>query len=122
MHTYTLTNSMFDGPITNLLSILCILIEILSKVHAWGKKSLNGLRFGIFIGRFPSEGAASMVVKGLKGGGGKNIVMRTSTIARNFFLLFFDFPISFSFIYSKSSPNALARGIKNKRRSSCLSS
>ena len=30
-----------------------------------GKKGLNDFRFGIFIGRFESDGAASMAVKGL---------------------------------------------------------
>ena len=32
-----------------------------------GPKSLNGFRFGTFIGRFPSDGVGSMVVKGLMG-------------------------------------------------------
>ena len=31
-----------------------------------GQKSLNGFKFGTFIGRFPSDGEASMAVKGLK--------------------------------------------------------
>ena len=30
-----------------------------------GQKSLNGLKYGTFIGRFPSDGAANMAVKGL---------------------------------------------------------
>ena len=30
-----------------------------------GQKSLNGFKFGILIGRFPSDGGASMAVKGL---------------------------------------------------------
>ena len=29
-------------------------------------KEINGFRFGTFVGRFPSDGAASMAVKGLK--------------------------------------------------------
>ena len=29
------------------------------------KESLSGFRFGIFVGRFPSDGAASKAVKGL---------------------------------------------------------
>ena len=66
MHTYTPPCSIFDGPITNLLSVPCILIEILSGAQAKGKKVLNDLKFGIFIGRFPSDGAASMAVKGLR--------------------------------------------------------
>ena len=41
MHTYTPANSVFDGPITNLLSTLCISIEILSRAHAKEEKSLN---------------------------------------------------------------------------------
>ena len=32
-------DSIFDGPVTNLLSILCILTEILSHVHVKGQKS-----------------------------------------------------------------------------------
>ena len=31
-----------------------------------GKSHLNDFAFGIFLGRFPSDGAASMAVKGLK--------------------------------------------------------
>ena len=38
VHTYTPANSIFDGPITNLLSTLCILIEILSRAQAKGAK------------------------------------------------------------------------------------
>ena len=33
-HTYTPADNIFGGPVTNLLSILCILIEILSRAHA----------------------------------------------------------------------------------------
>ena len=55
------------GPITNLLSVLCVLIEILSCAHTkGGKKGHSDLKFGTFIGRFQSDGAASMEVKGLK--------------------------------------------------------
>ena len=67
MHTYTPPNSIFDGTVTNLLSTLCILIEILSPAQAKGAKSLNGFKFGTFIGRFPSDGATNMAVKGLRG-------------------------------------------------------
>jgi len=42
------------------------LIEILSGTHAKGAKSLNDFEFGTCIGRFPSDGAESMAVKGLK--------------------------------------------------------
>ena len=68
MHTFTLANSIFDGPITNLHSILCILVEILSFSYAKGGKGLNDLKFSPFIGRFQSNGAASIAVKGLKNG------------------------------------------------------
>ena len=27
-------NNIFDGPITNLLSVLCVLVEVLSRAHA----------------------------------------------------------------------------------------
>ena len=65
MHTCTPANSISDGPITNLLSILCVLIEVLSRAHAAEEISLNDFKFATFIGRFPSDGAASMAVKGL---------------------------------------------------------
>ena len=65
MHTYTPANSIFDGPITNLLSVLCIAAEILSCVHAKGEVSLNYFECGSFIGRFPSDAAASIAVEGL---------------------------------------------------------
>ena len=41
-------------------------MEILSRAHAKGAKTLNSFKFGSAIGRFPSDGAASMAVKGLK--------------------------------------------------------
>ena len=50
----------------NILSILCIFIEILSRAHAIGKKHPNDFKFGTFIGRFQSNDAASMAVKGLR--------------------------------------------------------
>ena len=66
MHTYMPADSIFDGPVTNLLSILCIFIELFSRGQAQGaKKGLNDFKFGTFIGRFQSNGAASMAVKGL---------------------------------------------------------
>ena len=46
--------------------MLCILTEILSRVHVKGAKSHNGFKFGTFIGRFPSDSAANMAVKRLK--------------------------------------------------------
>ena len=51
---------------TNLLSILSLLIEIFSRAHAKGGTGLSDFKFGTFIGGFPSDGAASMAVKGLK--------------------------------------------------------
>ena len=41
------------------------MIEILSGAPAKGLKSLNGFKSGTFTGRFPSDGAASRVAKGL---------------------------------------------------------
>ena len=55
-----------DGALTNLFSVLCVLTEVLSQVHAKGEKAFNNFRFGTFSGRFPSDGAASRAVKGLK--------------------------------------------------------
>ena len=53
--TCTPANSIFDDPRTNLLSILCVLIEVLSCGHAKGGKGLNDFRFGTSIGHFPSD-------------------------------------------------------------------
>ena len=58
-------DSVFDDSVTNLLSTLCILIEVLSRAHAKGEKSLNDFKFGTFNGRVPCDGAASMAVNGL---------------------------------------------------------
>ena len=66
VHICTLANSIFDVLITNLLPVLWILIEILSPDHVkWGQ-GLNDFKFGTFLGRFWSDGAASMAVKGLR--------------------------------------------------------
>ena len=62
MHTYAPENSIFDGPITTLLSVLCILVEVPSRAHAKRAKRLNDFKFG----RFSSVGAASTAVKGLR--------------------------------------------------------
>ena len=62
MHTYAPTNSILDGPVTDLLSVLCILVEVPSRAHAKRAKSLDDFKFG----RFSSDGAASTAVKGLK--------------------------------------------------------
>ena len=59
-------NSIFDVPVTNLLSVLCILIEFLSHVYMKKWKSQNYFKFGTSVGRFLSGRAASMAVKGLK--------------------------------------------------------
>ena len=61
------SDSMFDGPVANLLLIIRILIEILSRAHAEdGKQSLHNFQIWRFsIGRFPCDGTASVAVKGL---------------------------------------------------------
>ena len=52
MRPYKPDSSISDGPMTNLLSILCILIEALSRAHAkWGH-SLNDFKFGTHFSRF----------------------------------------------------------------------
>ena len=58
-------NSIFDGTTTSLHSILCTLIEILLCAHVKGKIGFNNFKFGTFNGRFKSDSAASMAVKGL---------------------------------------------------------
>jgi len=41
-HTHTAARNVFDGPTTNLFSILCILIEIVSRAYTLvGKKTLK---------------------------------------------------------------------------------
>ena len=51
MLAYPPANSKLDGPETNLLSVLWILVEVLSPAQAQGK-TLNNLKFGTFIGVF----------------------------------------------------------------------
>ena len=51
---YMPENSIFDCPVTNLLSVLCILIDVLSHAYVKGGRSLNDFKFGTFIGRFPA--------------------------------------------------------------------
>ena len=66
MHTYAPPNSVFEGPVTNRRSVLRILIKkIFSRAHLKGKKGRNDFKFGTFIDRFQSDGAASVAVKGL---------------------------------------------------------
>jgi len=64
MHTFMQENSVFDGLITNLLSTLCILIEVLSRAHA-KEGSLNYFKSGTSTICFLSDGAANTTVKGL---------------------------------------------------------
>ena len=66
-HIHTCANSISEGRITSLLSVLCILIEVLSLAQAKGKKVLNDFKFGIFTGHFPDDDTTSMAVKGLLG-------------------------------------------------------
>ena len=70
MRAYTPAASTFNCPITNLLTVLCILIQVLSRGLAIGgekkkKKSLNDFKFGTFSGCFRHDGATNMAVKGL---------------------------------------------------------
>ena len=52
VHTYMPADSIYDGPVTNLPSVLCILIEIFSRVHAKGERGLNDFKFGTVLARF----------------------------------------------------------------------
>ena len=64
---YTPGNSTFDCPMTNIISVLCILIEVLLHAHAKGGGGiLNDFKFGTFSGRFPNDTLANMAVKGLR--------------------------------------------------------
>ena len=56
MHTYTPANSVFDGPVTNLLLVLCVLVEILSRAHTKREKNHDDFQFGTVTDRFPSDG------------------------------------------------------------------
>ena len=56
-------NSVFDGPVTNLLPILWILIEILS--CAQGGKTLMISSLALSLVDFPRDGVAGVAVKGL---------------------------------------------------------
>ena len=64
--TYTPPNSILDGPIATLLSILCILIKIFSRAHTEGGEKSFMISNLASIGLFPSDGAAMMAVKGLR--------------------------------------------------------
>ena len=68
MHTYTPANSVFDGTVTNLLSMLYILKKSFYLLVERGGGGGGGLMISslaLLFGRFPSDGAASMAVKGL---------------------------------------------------------
>ena len=75
----------FDGPITNLFSILSILTEIFLRARAKGKKDPNDSKFGTFVSRLPSEGAASMAVKGFKFSAVAQCCCGTLPLARRLF-------------------------------------
>ena len=64
MHTDMPANSILDGPVTALLSVLCILLEVLSCAGVKKGKSLNDFKFGTSIGHFLNDGVASTAVKG----------------------------------------------------------
>ena len=52
MRTHTNdASSIFDGPVTTLLSVLCILVDVLSRVHAKRGEVPNDFKFGTSIGR-----------------------------------------------------------------------
>ena len=67
MYTYTPANSISDGPITTVFNA----VQFVKKKKSFylscerGER-LNDFRFGTLIGRFRSDGAASMSVKGLR--------------------------------------------------------
>ena len=65
MHTYTHPNCMFDGPVTNLLSILSVLIEILSRAHAVGEEALIVSYLALLLVVFRVPARQSMAAKGL---------------------------------------------------------
>ena len=54
--------SLFDGPVKIYFQYYG---STFTRSCEGGGKSLNGFKFGDFMIRFPSDGAASMAVKGL---------------------------------------------------------
>ena len=50
--TFMPANSILDGPVTNLLSTLCILIEVLSCAHAKRRKGPINFKFGTLTDHF----------------------------------------------------------------------
>ena len=65
MHTYTPADSIFDGPATYVLSVLHFDRNPVTCSCDGEKKDHNDFKLGTFIGRFQSDGAASMAAKGL---------------------------------------------------------
>ena len=66
MHTYTPANSISDGPITNILSILSVLVAVLSRAHAKGGKALTVSDLALLLVVFRvTLRQASMAAKGL---------------------------------------------------------
>ena len=55
----TPANSIFDGPVTTLLLMLYVLVEVLSRASAKRGKGLTHLEFGTSVGRCLSDGAPS---------------------------------------------------------------
>ena len=58
--------TVYQIVLINILSILCILLEVLSGAHAKREKGLYDFQFSTFIFRFPKAGVGSVAVKGLK--------------------------------------------------------
>ena len=66
MHmTYTSPNSVFDGHNKSTLNTMHFDRNPFHVLMRRGQQSLNGLKFGTFTGRFPSDGVASVAVKEL---------------------------------------------------------
>ena len=66
MHmTYTSPNSVSDGHNKSTLNTMHFDRNPFHVLMRQGQKSLNGLKFGTFTGRFLSDGVASVAVKEL---------------------------------------------------------
>ena len=60
-------NSILDGPVTILLSVLCILVKSFHVLRRRGGKAfMISFKFGTSIGCFSIDGAVSTAMKGLK--------------------------------------------------------
>ena len=66
VHPCAPENSVFDGPVTNILLVLCVLIGVLSHAHAKGRQGRNNFKFDTSLRRFPNDTLASVAVEGLK--------------------------------------------------------